>query len=177
MVVVSMILIKLKQILKIRALKIALEVLVVLVVFFAIKTYMQHDLAQGIAPPLQGTLIDGQTVNLQSLRGKPVLVYFWATWCPVCKMQNGSVDSISEDHTVVTVAMNSGSDLEIEAFLEEKQLDFPVIADDSGVITERFGVSGVPTSFILDPDGNIAFTEVGYTTEWGLRLRLWMAGY
>lgn len=170
-----MMLIKLKQLLKTRAVKIVLEVLVIVLVFFAVKTYLQRDLAQGIAPSLQGTLIDGQTVNLHSLQGKPVLVYFWATWCPVCKMQNGSVDSISEDHTVVTVAMNSGSDLEIEAFLEEKQLDFPVIADDSGVITERFGVSGVPTSFILDSDGSIAFTEVGYTTEWGLRLRLWMA--
>lgn len=170
-----MMLIKLKQLLKTRAVKVALELLVIVLVFFAVKTYLQRDLAQGFAPPLQGTLIDGQTVNLQSLQGKPVLVYFWATWCPVCKMQNGSVDSISEDHTVVTVAMNSGSDLEIEAFLEEKQLDFPVIADDSGVITERFGVSGVPTSFILDSDGSIAFTEVGYTTEWGLRLRLWMA--
>jgi len=170
-------LIKLKQLLKMRAVKLALEILVIVLVFFAVKTYLQRDLAKGIAPPLQGTLIDGQTVNLQSLQGRPVLVYFWATWCPVCKMQNGSVASISEDHTVVTVAMNSGSDLEIEAFLEEKQLDFPVIADDSGVITELFGVSGVPTSFVLNPSGNIAFTEVGYTTEWGLRLRLWMAGY
>lgn len=164
-----------KQLLKIRGVRLALEVLVVILIFFAIKTYMQRDLVQGIAPSLQATLIDKQPIDLQNLRGKPVLLYFWATWCPVCKMQNGSVAAISEDHTVVTVAMNSGSDLEIEAFLEEKQLDFPVLADESGIIAERFGVSGVPTSFILDPRGSITFTEVGYTTEWGLRLRLWMA--
>ena len=60
---------------------------------------------------------------------------------------------------------------------EEKHLDFPVLADDAGIIADRFGVSGVPTSFIVEPDGSIAFTEVGYTTKWGLRLRLWMAGY
>ena len=168
---------RLRQLLKIRGVKLALEVLVVVLVFFAVKTYMQRDLVQGAAPLLQGTLIDGQTVNLQSLQGKPVLVYFWATWCPVCKMQNGSVADISKDYTVVTIAMNSGSELEIEAFLEEKHLDFPVLADDAGIIADRFGVSGVPTSFIVEPDGSIAFTEVGYTTKWGLRLRLWMAGY
>jgi peroxiredoxin len=166
---------KLKQLLKIRSVKLTLEILVVLLVFVAIKTYMQRDLVQGPAPALHDTFIDGQPANLQNLQGKPVLLYFWATWCPVCKMQNGSVAAISRDHTVVTVAMNSGTDLEIEAFLNEKQLSFPVIADESGVIASQFGVNGVPTSFIIDPAGNIAFTEMGYTTEWGLRLRLWLA--
>lgn len=166
---------KLKQLFKVRGVKTALEVLAILLVFVAVKTYMQHDLVEGTVPPLHATLIDGQPVNLQSLQGKPVLLYFWATWCPVCKMQNGSVAAISEDYTVVTVAMNSGADAEIEAFLNERQLGFPVIADDSGAIASQFGVSGVPTSFIIDPGGNIAFTEVGYTTEWGLRLRLWLA--
>jgi thiol-disulfide isomerase/thioredoxin len=169
-------LVKLKQLLKIRGVKITLEILVILLVFIAIRTYMQRDLAAGPAPQIRGTLIDGQSFNLQSLQGKPVLLYFWATWCPVCKMQNGSVAAISKDHAVITVAMNSGTDLEIDAFLNEKKLDFPALVDDAGSIASQFGVNGVPASFVIDPDGNIAFTEVGYTTEWGLRVRLWLAG-
>ena len=101
---------KLKQLLKIRSVKLTLEILVVLLDFVAIKTYMQRDLVQGPAPALHDTFIDGQPANLQNLQGKPVLLYFWATWCPVCKMQNGSVAAISRDHPVVTVAMNSGTD-------------------------------------------------------------------
>ncbi|WP_455222729.1 protein disulfide oxidoreductase [Kaarinaea lacus] len=166
---------KLKQLLKIRGLRLTLEILALVLFFLVVKAYLQRDLVQGAAPPLRATSTDGRPVNLQNMQGTPVLLYFWGTWCPVCKLQNGSVSSISKDHPVVTVALNSGTDLEIEAFLKEKNLDFLVLGDDSGMIASEFGITGVPTSFIIDPNGNIAFTEVGYTTEWGLRFRLWLA--
>lgn len=92
-------------------------------------------------------------------------------------MEEDSIASISEDHEVITVAMNSGNDMEITAYLEEQGLSFPVVVDEHGLIAERFGVKGVPTSFIIDPDGSIDFTEVGFTTELGLRTRLWLAGW
>ena len=168
---------KLKSLLQIRGVKLALEIALIGLVFFTAKAYMQRDLATGPAPSLQGTLLNGQTIDLQSLQGKPVLLYFWATWCPVCKMTQHSIDDISKNHTVITVAMNSGTDQEVTDYLVENQLDFPVIPDDAGVIASQYGVSGVPTSFIINADGNIAFTEVGYTTEWGLRLRLWMTAH
>jgi peroxiredoxin len=164
-----------KQLIRKRSVKVTLEIIALALIFLIVKTYLQRDLAQGVAPPFRGTATNGQSVKLQNLRGKPALVYFWATWCPVCKLQNGSVAAISNDHAVITIAMNSGSNSEIEAFLKEKQLNFSVLADDSGIISSQYGVTGVPSSFIIDPAGNIAFTEVGYTTEWGLRLRLWLA--
>ena len=160
---------------KIRGMKLVLEMLIILLVFFAVKSYLQRDLAQGVAPAIGDTLLDGQPVDLHSLRGKTVLLYFWATWCPVCKIQHGAVAAVNKDYTVVSIAMNSGTDLEINNFLQQRKLDFPVISDENGVIARQFGISGVPTSFIIDPNGNIAFTETGYTTEWGLRFRLWMA--
>ncbi|HEY5603925.1 MAG TPA: protein disulfide oxidoreductase [Gammaproteobacteria bacterium] len=166
---------KLKKFLKIRGVKPTLEIVLIVTVFLAIKIYLQRDLVSGAAPPVQGVLLDGQPVSPQRLRGNPVLVYFWATWCPICKLQQGSIAAISEDHTTITIAMNSGSELDVKAFLEENKLGFPVIVDKEGAIADRFGVRGVPTSFILDPRGDIAFTEIGYTTEWGLRFRLWMA--
>jgi peroxiredoxin len=168
--------IKLKQILQIRGVKLAFEIALIFLIFIAVKTYMQRHLVKGSAPPLESTLLSGEPVSLQSYLGQPVLVHFWATWCPVCKLTQDGVNAISDNHTVVTIAMKSGSSLEVKTYLQENDLSFPVIVDENGDIAKQFGVQGVPTSFVINPEGNIAFSEVGYTTGWGLRLRLWMAG-
>lgn len=166
---------KLKFVLQVRGVKLTLELAVVLLIFFAIKGYMQRNLIDGPVPPVQGTLLSGQSVDLQSFKDGSVLLHFWATWCAVCKLEQHSIDAISKDHNVLTIAMNSGNDEEVKAFLEENNLSFPVLLDEQGTIAEQFGVRGVPTSFIVDHTGNIAFTEVGYTTGLGLRFRLWIA--
>ena len=158
-----------------RAVKLVIELLVLLLIYIAIKTYIQRDLVEGAVPRVQSTLLNGQSVNLQSYEGNPLLLHFWATWCNVCKLEQNSIDAISKDHPVLTVAMNSGSDKEIADYLQENNLSFPVINDNNGELARRFGVSGVPASFIINPDGEITYTEVGYTTSWGLRLRLWLA--
>ena len=88
---------------------------------------------------------------------------------------NYYIAAISEDHKVVTIAMQSGNDQDIKDYLKEKGINFPIIVDEYGEIAKSFGVQGVPTSFVVDPQGNIDFTEVGYTTSWGLKLRLWLA--
>lgn len=165
----------LKKLVQHRGVKLAIEILIILLIYFAIKAYMQRDLVQGTAPALENTLLNGQVVNLQSYQGKPLLLHFWATWCGVCKLEENSIDAISKDHPVLTIAMSSGSNKELSDYLKNNNLSFPVINDNDGKLVQRFGVNGVPTSFIIDPVGNIAYTEVGYTTSWGLRLRLWLA--
>ena len=136
---------------------------------------MQSNLIDGPVPQIQGTLLDSQPVNMQAFKGEPVLLHFWATWCPICELEHDSINSISNDHDVITIAMKSGNELDVQAFLEENNLSFSILVDEHGAIAERFGVTGIPTSFIFDTNGDIAFTEVGYTTNWGLRFRLWMA--
>jgi peroxiredoxin len=167
---------QLKKIWKARGVRLALELTLVVLVYFAVKTYMQRSLVEGPVPDLEGKLLNGQPVSLQSYRGQPVLVHFWATWCPVCKLEQASIDAISRDHAVLTIAMNSGDETAVKSYLSENSLAFPVMVDEYSYIAKRFGVQGVPTSFVIDPQGNIAFTEMGYTTGWGLRLRLWLAG-
>lgn len=164
-----------KKLVQRRGAKLAIEILVLLLIYFAIKAYMQRELVQGKVPPIQSTLLNGKPVDLQSYQGNPLLLHFWATWCRVCKLEENSIDAINKDHPVITIAMNSGSDAEIDDYLKSNKLSFPVINDNDGKLAQRFGVSGVPTSFIISPDGKIVYTEVGYTTSWGLRLRLWMA--
>ena len=166
----------LNALLKKRYFKIVVEIVFILAVYLAIKSFMQRDLAEGPAPSFEGKLLGGQSFNIQPYQGKPVLLHFWATWCSICKMEQSSIASISEDHKVITVAMSSGTDREVAAFLKQQGLSFPVVNDENGTIAERFGVQATPTSFIIDPNGNVKFTEVGFTTEWGLRARLWLAG-
>jgi hypothetical protein len=91
-------------------------------------------------------------------------------------MEEGSIDALSDEFNVVTVAMQSGNAGDINGYLREQGLDFPAIADPYGEIATRWGVRGVPASFVLDGDGRIRFASVGYTTGVGLRGRLWAAG-
>jgi len=152
------------------------RLLPILALLFALRTWQQWGIAAGTAPALEGVLLDGRVVSLTEFRGRPVLVHFWASWCPVCALEEKSIDAIAGDHPVITVAMQSGSDAEVSRYLAEKELDFPVLNDPHGAHAARWGVRAVPASFIIDPDGRIRFTEVGYTTAIGLRLRLWLAG-
>ena len=170
-------LLRLNTLLKKRYVKIGVQIVVILAIYLVAKSFMQRHLVDGPVPSLEGTLLGGQPFTMASYQGRPVLLHFWATWCPICKMEENSIAAISEDYPVITVAMNSGNEMEIAAYLEEQGLSFPVLVDEDGAIASRFGVRGVPASFIINSNGKIKFTEVGYTTEWGLRLRLWLAGW
>lgn len=152
-----------------------LPLLLILAVFIGLQWWRAQPLASGPAPGLAGRLLDGTQLDLAHLRGEPVLVHFWASWCPVCRMGEGGIDAIAEDHAVVTVAMQSGGPGEIGRYLREAGRTFPVLPDPYGELASRWGVQGVPASFVLDGAGRIRFATMGYTTEVGLRGRLWAA--
>lgn len=153
-----------------------LEVIIVAILFFGLRAWQQRHLVSGVAPQITGQLLDGRVLDWQSYRGRPLLVHFWASWCPVCKLEQDSVQQLAKDYPVITLASWSGEGDEVAAYMQKNQLDFPVLVDAQGDWAERFGISGVPASFLLDAEGNIAFAEIGYTSEWGFRLRLWWLG-
>ena len=152
------------------------EALLLVLLLFGVHSWQIRDLPTGPAPPLEDVLLNGDAVTLNDLRGQPVLVHFWATWCPVCKLEEGSIATLARDHHVISVAMQSGSKQEVLDHLRRNGVTFPVINDPDAVQAQRWQVRAVPTSFIIDRAGGIRFIEVGYTTEIGLRLRLWLAG-
>jgi thiol-disulfide isomerase/thioredoxin len=145
-------------------------------VFFGVRTWQQRDLVAGPAPSLRAERLDGAIATVPATTGKPQLVYFWASWCPVCRLEQGTIDALARDHEVIAIAMNSGNDAAVRGFLKEQQLSFPVVNDPDSVLAQQWGVRGVPTALVVDAQGQIRFREVGYTTGWGLRLRLWWAG-
>ena len=146
-----------------------------LVVILGVRAYQQRDIVTGPAPALVGVLLDGKAFTLAPIAGQPQLVHFWASWCPICRAEQGSIAALAQDYPIVTVAMQSGGDNDVAQYMQKEALSFAVLNDPEGLLAAQWGVRGVPTSFIVDEAGQIRFVEVGYTTEIGLRLRLWLA--
>jgi len=119
------------------------------------------------------TLIDNTQFKINN--DKPTLVHFWATWCPTCKIEAPNIQSLSEDYEVLTIAVSSKEDENIQKYLKEHNLNFKVFNDIDGAYARKFNISVFPTTLIYDKDKNIRFSEVGYTSTWGLTLRMWWA--
>ncbi|MGX2041569.1 protein disulfide oxidoreductase [Methylocaldum sp. MU1018] len=132
-------------------------------------------LAAGAPPSIRATTLDGETFDLHDPEGRPAVIYFWASWCRICKAMQGSIRSLAQDTPLVSVALLSGTEVEVREFLEREGFKVPVILDPDGAIGKDYGIRGVPAVFVLGPDGNIRFSTIGYTSELGLRVRLWLA--
>jgi thiol-disulfide isomerase/thioredoxin len=156
----------------------AIQALLFVVVIAGIRTWQQRDMPSGMAPALQGNTLLDPSYQLPLYPEHPILVQFWATWCPVCKAEQSSIAEIAHDNpNVITVAMSSGRPEEVARHMKDQNIDFPVLNDPDGSLSDKWGVHAVPTSFVIAPNGEIRFVEVGYTTAVGLRLRLWLAGF
>jgi thiol-disulfide isomerase/thioredoxin len=116
------------------------------------------------------------SIDYEFKKNKPVLVHFWATWCPTCKVEASNIQSISKNHEVLTIAVRSGSNKDIKQYMDENGFDFKYINDFDGFFAENFNISAYPTTFIYDKDKNLIFSEVGYTSTLGLYIRMWWAG-
>ena len=149
------------------------EILLLISVVYLVHLWQTRDTAAGQSPPLTGQTLTGETFDLANLQGRSAIVHFWATWCPVCRLESDTIDNLVGDYPLITIAMQSGSESGIQNYLDDNELSFPVISDPDGRLASRWGVSGVPTTFFIDAQGIIRFVEVGFTTGLGMRARLW----
>lgn len=106
---------------------------------------------------------------------KPILLHFWATWCPTCKAEAGNIETISKEFEVITIATKSGDNSNIQSYLKSRNLTFKVVNDNNGSLAEKFNISVFPTTIIYDKNREIFYSDVGYTTTFGLWLRMWLA--
>ena len=138
--------------------------------------WFQRDLPSGQAPNFQAVLMDGKLVNIKDYRGEPLLLHFCASWCKFCKLSETSITNIDKDWQVLSVAFQSGDKEAVSQHMKERNIEsWAVIPDEDGRLAEIFGVNAVPASYIIDGKGMIKVKEVGITTTWGLRTRLWYA--
>lgn len=154
---------------------IAKEIISTLVLLFVISMVINYirkpDVNEDIYR-LELTDIKGQGLKMYEFEKEPLVVHFWATWCPTCKFEASNIEKISENYQVITVAVNSGSNEEISAYMKEHNLEYTVINDKSGALAKKFGIEAYPTTLIYDKKGKLKFTEVGYSTTLGLKARL-----
>jgi thiol-disulfide isomerase/thioredoxin len=162
---------RLRRILKPRRL---LEAGLIVAVILGAQYIQTRGLPEGAAPPLAGVLTNGQAARMD-MGGAPTLVAFWATWCPVCSVEEDNIVAVARDRRVISVAMQSGDAATVVKHLKERGIALPVLVDDDGRHAQNWRVRGVPTHFVVDGAGNIRFRVVGYATTWGLKARLWWA--
>ncbi|MCQ8103832.1 protein disulfide oxidoreductase [Methylomonas sp. SURF-2] len=132
-------------------------------------------LVTGMPPEIRTATLSGQP-SMPLIAKGPAMVYFWAEWCGVCRGMQDNVTAVLHDTAGLTVALRSGDKPRLAEYLDNNKLDWPVVDDRDGAIGQLYGVSAVPALFFLNRQGRIVFTSSGYTSEWGLRLRLWLAG-
>ena len=141
----------------------------------ALSLYRSLDLNKSRFDISTVTLLDDVKYTLD--KDKPILIHFWATWCPVCKAEADNIQTISENFQVITIAVKSGSDSKLQEYLNSRDLNYRVINDSNGKISSKFDISIFPTTIIYDKNGEVVFSDVGYTSTFGLWLRMWWAGY
>jgi peroxiredoxin len=109
--------------------------------------------------------LDGRQVRLSDFSGKVVLLEFWATWCPPCRMAIPDLNDINarfKDRDFAILAVSIGEKIEtVRDFADEFGITFTVLIDDNDV-NSRFGVMTIPTTFIIDKNGNIASKHLGF---------------
>jgi len=155
------------------------EALILAVIFFVVSTLLNHfrapRLESDTLPHIQATLIDGSRFDSDKLAGRPLLINFWGTWCPVCAQEAPNIDAVAAKYPVLTIAVNSRGPAQIRDWMQERGLTYPVLNDPGGQWAARFKVDIYPTTFIYDGQGKLRFTETGYSTTAGLLARMKLA--
>lgn len=153
--------------------RLLIDAAIAIVLILLVRAWLQKDMISGAAPVFSSADLSGQPVAMSSYRGEPMVLHFWATWCPVCSVEEGSIESLSEDYPLLGVAMQSGDVPQVEAHLSERKLTFRNVNDPNGALAQLYGVTAVPATFIIDGEGQVRFAERGWSSELGLRARLW----
>lgn len=112
------------------------------------------------------SLADGTPLKLSALKGKVVLLNFWATWCPPCREEMPSMMKLNiamsgKPFQMVAVSIDEGGKQDIESFFKQSGYNIPTYLDPDGSASKLYGITGVPESFIIDKQGVVAKKVIG----------------
>src|ERR1051325_1185621 len=126
--------------------------------------------ASGTKPPeFAGRTLDGKTLSLTSLRGKVVILNFWASWCLECRSEMPAFEQLHREFAargLAVVGVNARETTSgLGRFAKELRLTFPLVVDGDGEINRAYGIVGLPTTFFIARDGRAVALAVG-VREW-----------
>jgi thiol-disulfide isomerase/thioredoxin len=116
------------------------------------------------------TSVDGSKVNLQQYQGKWLVVNYWATWCPPCIVEMPELQSFHDEHStndamVIGVNTELISQQRLQAFLEDYFITYPIFVSKPVLQSELGLIPGLPTTFLVNPDGKVVARQVGPVTR------------
>ncbi|TWE01666.1 peroxiredoxin [Neobacillus bataviensis] len=109
------------------------------------------------APDFELKTLTGDTVTLSQLKGKKVMLNFWATWCPPCKAEMPEMEQFSKqigDDTVI-LAVNIDPQLDVQGFVNENKITFPILLDAEDKVNEAYQILSIPTTYFINSKGII----------------------
>ncbi len=117
------------------------------------------------APDFSLADMDGEVFTLSQYRGKPVIINFWATWCPPCREELPSMNRAwakIKDQGIVMIAVNVGENEDtIFSFTGDYPIDFLLLLDQTGDTINQWPIKGLPTTFVVDPNGRLHYRAIG----------------
>jgi len=127
------------------------------------------------------TLADlhGQTWHLRDLKGKVVLVNFWATWCPPCRKEMPDLQALYDkykDQGFVVLSISDEEAAKVAPFIAEKKINYPVMLDPGRKVNDAFAVEGIPKSFVYDREGKLVAQSIDMRTRGQFEQMLAAAG-
>jgi peroxiredoxin len=127
--------------------------------------------AGSAAPAFRAVTLAGDTVSLESLRGAPVLLNLWATWCAPCRRETPYLQSVHERYrgrglqvVGVTTDARAAAD-DVQAFLDEFGVTYRILHDPDARSMDLFSAIGLPASFLIGADGVVRWTKLGEVRE------------
>lgn len=128
-----------------------------------------------VPPPFQTRTLSGAPVSLDDFRGRVVVLNFWATWCPPCRVEMPELDAYQAEmgDRIAILGIDMGEPAAaIVPFVREYGLRFPILLDETGAINAAYAVTSLPTSVILDRSGIVRERVIGAMTRDGLARRV-----
>jgi len=130
------------------------------------------------ATDFSANLVNGKTFQLSNHTGEVVIINVWATWCSPCHTETPDFVDLYEEYSddglvIIGISMDEQGESVVNPFMEKYNVTYPIVIDRSGAITSKYGADmGIPTTYIIDPEGYLKYFSVGPLTKKELEPRI-----
>jgi peroxiredoxin len=141
-----------------------------LLIFASTQLYAERPLLKQLsgrstAPAFEYSDLNDKIHKLADYKGKPIIINFWATWCPPCRKEMPSMNRAwkhLKDEGIQMLAINIGEDeANVHLFQNEHPIDFPILLDPTSESLENWRIRGLPTTYVISPNGTVAYSAIG----------------